>query len=113
MSKGGKLVNDVRNSSGSQVRVIFSHGAVEETVVLKGPAESVDRAEQMLEELWSSALEISITGEESAALLTGGKNCIMYKIQRNLQVPLSLEGHNLLLFGKPEETKKAKEMAAF
>ena len=82
-----------------------------ETVVLKGASESVVKAEQMLEELFSSAEEISLSAEEREALMTGGKRCIMGKIQQKLQVPAQLQGQKMMLFGMPEETREAKVVA--
>ena len=67
-------------------------------------------AHVLLEELLVSAEEICLSGEEREALLTRGKRCIMGKIQQKLQVPAQLQGQKMLLFGKPEETREAKEM---
>ena len=75
-----------------------------------GPTKSVEKAEQMLKELLSSAREISLSSLEKDALLTGGKGCIINKIQRKLQVPSSLLRQKLLLYGKPEDTQKAKDI---
>ena len=107
-SKGGKLLKYI--DSGAQIDFIHSGGAVE-TVVLKGASESVVKAEQMLEELLASAVEICLSGEEREALLTRGKRCIMGKIQQKLQVPAQLQGQKMMLFGKPEETREAKVVA--
>ena len=106
---GGKLVRDIRIQSGAKVIIPFSPGE-EETVVLRGPAESVDKAEQMLKELLSSVQEVYVSWEVKDALITGGKRCIMDNIRRKLQVLLSLQGQKLLLFGKPEDIKVAKDM---
>ena len=107
---GGKLVNEIRNASGVKVDIIFSPGIEQTDVVLKGPATSVEKAERMLLELLSSAKEINLTYEEKNALVTGGKECLMVKLQWRLQVPVSIQGRKLLLFGKSEETKKASEI---
>ena len=74
---------------------------------MTGSAESVSRAEQMLKELQSSALKITLSGEVRDALLTG-RGCILNKIGEKVQVPLSLEGCTLVLVGKQEDTKKAR-----
>ena len=91
----GKLLNGIENNSGAVVDVIRSPGE-RETVMLRGTSKSVDKVEGMLEELLSSALEIFISGEERDALLTGGRRCIMNKIQQKLQVPLSFQGQTIL-----------------
>jgi len=109
-SKGGKLLKDIRKYSGTDIYFSHSSGGGVETVVLLGASESVVKAEQMLEELLASAEEICLSGEEREALLTRGKRCIMGKIQQKLQVPAQLQGQKMLLFGKPEETREAKEM---
>ena len=69
----------------------------------------------MLEELLSSAVEISVSGEEKAALLSGtgsGKKNerILDKINEMISVPSSFKGKTIVMFGKPEETKVAKEI---
>ena len=84
--------------------------------MLKGPAKRVKKAEQMLEELLSSAVEISVSGEEKAALLSGtgsGKKNerILDKINEMISVPIKFKGkQTIVMFGKPEETKVAKEI---
>ena len=77
--------------------------------MLSGSVESVAKAEQMLKELRSSALNLKIplSWEVKCALLTG-KACILNKIREKLQVPLKLEGRTLVLVGKQEDTKKAR-----
>jgi len=107
--KGGKLIRKIRSYSRAEVNIIKSCEE-EEHVVLRGPTKSVEKAEQMLKELLSSAQEISLSWEEKEALITGGKRCIMDNLRSKLQVPVSFKGQKLLLFGKPEDTKKAKEM---
>ena len=107
---GGKLVKDIRKDNEAIVEVIPSPGRAEETVVLKGTSESVGKAEQMLMALCSSAQEISLSSEEREALLTGGRRCILTMIRLKLQVALYLQGQKLLLFGKPSDTKEAKEI---
>ena len=57
------LVNDVENKSGAEVGVIRS-GGEDQTVVLRGTSKSVDKAEEMLNELLSSAQEISLSWED-------------------------------------------------
>ena len=108
--KGGNLLKDIRKYSGTDIYLSHFSGGAVETVVLKGASESVVKAEQMLAELLASAEEISLSGEERRALMTGGKQCIMGKIHQKLQVPAQLQGQTILLFGKPEEIKEAKEM---
>ena len=107
--KGGKLVNDLQNESGASIGITPSHGE-EETVELKGPSKSVEKAEQMMEELLSSAKDIYLSYEEKDALLIGGKNCILVSMCGRLQVPAQIQGRKLVLIGKPEETRKAREM---
>ena len=110
-SKGGKLLKDIQKYSGTDIYFSHSSGGGVETVVLLGASESVVKAEQMLEELLSSAEEISLSAEEREALMSGGKQCIMGKIQQKLQVPAQLQGQKMMLFGKPEETREAKVVA--
>merc|ERR1719222_1675566 len=84
-----------------------------ERVVLRGPTEMVYKAEQMLEELLSSAVEISVSVEEAEALVRGGgkkKECILDKIEQKISVPLTLRGGKVVMFGKPGETKVAIEI---
>ena len=107
--KGGKLVRDIRIQSRAKVDITHFHGE-EETVELKGSTKSVDKAEQMLKELLESVQEISLSWKEKDALITGGKKCIMNNLRRKLQVPSSLQGQKLLLFGKSEDIKVAKKM---
>jgi len=99
---GGKLLKDIKNDSGAFLHVITSPGRLEE-VVLSGPSKSVDKAEQMLKELLSYALEISLSAEESYAVARwqGGKGCLLNKLQGRLQVPVQLQGRKLVLIGKP------------
>jgi len=114
--KGGKLVRRIRNNSGAHVHVIGS-GAREETVVLRGPVKLVNKAEPMLEELLSSALEISLqfslSDEEDRALLKGGKEgCIMNEISRRISVPVHCDNINrkLVIYGEKEEMMEAKNI---
>ena len=106
-TQGGKLEKNIWKVSGAGLQIIPSRGE-EETVVLSGTAVSVAKAEQMLKELQSSALKIDLSCEVREALVTGGKGCILNKIQEKLQVPLRLEGFTLVLVGKQEDTKKAR-----
>ena len=110
--KGGKLVRRIRNNSGAHVHVIGS-GAREETVVLRGPVKLVNKAEQMLEELLSSAMEISLSDEEDHALHKGGKEgCIMNEISRRISVPVHCDNINrkLVIYGEKEEMMEAKNI---
>ena len=72
----------------------------------------VDKAEQMLEELLSTALEISLSAEERKALLSkrARKKCIFNKIRQKISVPLQLHGKKVFIFGKSGDTKEAKEI---
>merc|ERR1719341_1168104 len=90
---GGKLANRIRRESGAVMKIIQSFEATQR-VVLRGPTEMVNKAEQMLEELLSSAVEISVSVEEAEALLRGGKKkgCILNKIEQRISVPLTLRG---------------------
>ena len=113
-AKGGKLVKSITRESGAKVTIEIEsrEGLGEESLVLKGPTKSVNKAEQMLEEVLSSVVKISVSAEERDALLSCGvnkKECIMYKIEERTSVPLVLQGCKVLLYGKPEETKEAKE----
>ena len=106
MDKGRKLVNEIQNESGARVDIIPSPG-IEQTVVLKGPLLLVENAEKMLSEIVSSAQELSLSYKEKDALLSGGKGCLLEKLQAKLQVAACIEGRKLVLFGKSEDTKKA------
>ena len=68
----------------------------------------------MLEELLSSAVEMALSVEEKEALLRrGGKKeeCIVDKIRQRISVPVSLLGNRkVVIYGKPKETKEAKEI---
>ena len=113
--KGGKLVRSITRGSGAHLHIIpsFARGGEKERVVVRGYAEMVNKAEQMLEELLSSAVEISVSAEETEALFSRcGKErgCILDKIMQRISVPLSLHGRKAVMFGKPEETKVAKEI---
>ena len=108
-SNGGKLVNEIQYRSGAKVDIVTSPG-IKQIVVLKGPAVSVEIAEKMLSELVSSAQEVSLSYEERTALLSGGKGCLLEKLQVMLPVAASIEGRKLVLFGKSEDSKKAVEM---
>ena len=103
---GGKLVKEIQNESGARVDIIPSPG-IEQTVVLKGPLLLVENAEKMLSEIVSSAQELSLSYKEKDALLSGGKGCLLEKLQAKLQVAACIEGRKLVLFGKSEDTKKA------
>ena len=105
-SKGRKLANEIQYESGARVDIIPSPG-IEENVVLKGPLLFVENAKGMLMELQSSAQELSLSYEEKTALLSGGKGCLLKKLQVMLQVALGIEGRKLVLFGKSEDSKKA------
>ena len=111
--KGGKLANRIRRESGAIMQMIQSFEA-RERVVLRGPTEMIDKAEQMLEEILSSAVEIALSVDEKEALLRGSgekKECILNKIRQRISVPISLRGSGkVVIYGKPEETKKAKEV---
>merc|ERR1719341_2273381 len=108
-SNGGKLVKEIQYRSGAKVDIIPSPG-IEENVVLKGPLLFVENAKGMLMELQSSAQELSLSYEEKTALLSGGKGCLMKKLQVMLQVALGIEGRKLVLFGKSDDSKKAMEI---
>ena len=113
IDKGGKLANRIRRESGAIMQMIQSFEA-RERVVLRGPTEMIDKAEQMLEEILSSAVEIALSVDEKEALLRGSgekKECILNKIRQRISVPISLRGSGkVVIYGKPEETKKAKEV---
>ena len=111
--KGGKLANSIRRESGAYMDIIPSFGGGKEKVVLRGPAEKVNKAEQMMEELLSSVVEIYVSDEEKEALLRGGgknKVCIMDKISHKISVPSAIRRQEVLIYGKPEETRVAKEI---
>ena len=108
-SKGRKLANEIQYESGARVDIIPSPG-IEENVVLKGPLLFVENAKGMLMELQSSAQELSLSYEEKTALLSGGKGCLLKKLQVMLQVALGIEGRKLVLFGKSDDSKKAMEI---
>ena len=78
--------------------------------MLKGPLLFVENAKGMLMELQSSAQELSLSYEEKTALLSGGKGCLLKKLQVMLQVALGIEGRKLVLFGKSDDSKKAMEI---
>ena len=82
--------------------------------MLTGCVEMVNKAELMLEEISSSAVEISVSDEERETLLSGGgkkKGCILEKIRQRISVPIRLQGsRKVVIYGKPEETKEAKEI---
>merc|ERR1719341_1743564 len=107
--KGGKLVKEIQKESGARVDINSSPGN-EETVVLKGPLLLVENAERMLMRLQSSVLEINLGYEEINILVAGGKVCLMNKLRTRLQVPVRLEGSKLMLIGKPENTKREREV---
>ena len=113
--KGGKLVRSIRQGSGAYIHIIPSvaRGGEKERLVVQGHAEMVNKAEKMMEELLSSAVKISVSAEETEALFSRcGKErgCILDKIMQRISVPLSLHGRKAVMFGKPEETKVAKEI---
>jgi len=108
-SKGRKLANEIQYESGARVDIIPSPG-IEENVVLKGPLLFVENAKGMLMELQSSAQELSLSYEEKTALLSGGKGCLLKKLQVMLKVALGIEGMKLVLFGKSDDSKKAMEI---
>ena len=67
----------------------------------------------MLEELLSTALEISLqfslSDEEDRALHKGGKEgCIMNKISRRISVPVQCENRKLVIYGEKEEMMEAQ-----
>ena len=99
--------------SSKSIWIIPSPG-IEEVVVLKGPARSVKKAEQMLLELQTSAREKNLSWEQRDALLAGGERCLLAQLQGRWQVPsgflTGFQGGKLILLGKPGETKKAIEM---
>ena len=67
----------------------------------------------MLEDLLSSAVEITLSNEERQVLLgRGSRNtgCILNKIEQIISVPLSFQVGKVVIYGKPEETKKAKQI---
>jgi len=110
---GGKLANRIRRESGAVMKIIQSFEATQR-VVLRGPTEMVNKAELMLVELLSSTVEISVSHEEKEVLLRGSgekKECILNKIRQRISVPVSLLGsRKVVIYGKPEETKEAKEV---
>ena len=94
MAKGGKLANRIRRESGAHLQIIQSSEA-SKGVVLRGHAEMVNKAELMLKEISSSAVEISVSDEEREVLLSGGgkkKGCILEKIRQRISVPIRLQG---------------------
>ena len=95
-ARGGQLLEEIRNYSGAKVEVNPFTGAEEEIVVLRGSSESVAKAEEKLNELLSSAQEISLSFEEKRVLLSGGKGCLMDKLRGRVQVSLKLEGNKLV-----------------
>ena len=112
--KGRKLANCIRRKSGAFME-IFPSVVAKQRVVLRGLNEMVNKAEPMLNELVSSAVEISLSFEEIETLLrgVGEKNkCILFKIVQRILVPVSFLGisRKVVIFGNPEETKDAKEI---
>merc|ERR1719430_796558 len=92
-ARGGQLIEEIRNYSGAKVEDNPFTGAEEEIVVLRGASESVVKAEEKLNELLSSAQEISLSFEEKRVLVRGGKGCLMDK---------------LVLIGESEKIKEAR-----
>ena len=80
MAKGGKLANRIRRESGAHLQIIQSSEA-SKGVILRGHAEMVNKAELMLKEISSSAVEISVSDEEREVLLSGGgkKKVVFWK----------------------------------
>ena len=110
--KGGKLIKNITRESGTSLHIIQSFGA-EQTVVLKGPVEMVNKAELMLKELLSSAVKISLSVEEKHTLLSKSgkkKKCILDVIGGRISVPLNFQDRNVLMFGKPRDTEEAKKI---
>ena len=108
--KGGKLARRIRNNSQAQLRIIESRSR-EEMVMLRGPVKVVNKAEQMLQELLSSAMEISVSDEEQCALLKGGKEgCIMNEISRRISAPVHCRDGKLVIHGEKEEIMEAKHI---
>ena len=112
MAKGEKLENSIRRKSGTNMNIIRPSEA-NEIVVLNGPTEMVNKAEQMLEELLSSAVEMALSVEEKEALLRRGgekEECIVDKIRQRISVPVSLLGNRkVVIYWKPKETKEIFE----
>jgi len=104
--KSGKLVERIRKNSGAQVRIIGSRER-EETVVLWGHVKLVNKAEQMLQELLSSAIEISLSDEEDRAL---HKGCIMKEMSRRISVPVHCDNRKLVIHGEKKEMMEAKHI---
>ena len=86
--------------------------------MLTGCVEMVNKAELMLEELLSSALEIPLSVEEQEALMTasmrGGnkKECILGRISQRISVPVQWvkQGRKVMIFGKVGERQEAKKI---
>ena len=78
--KGGKLINRIIWETRVNLIVIRSFEA-REKVVLRGLNKMVNKAELMLEEISSSAVEISVSDEEREVLLSGGgkKKVVFWK----------------------------------
>ena len=71
----------------------------------------VNKAEQMVEELLSSAVEIALSVEEKETLLRRGGECIVDKIRQRISVPVSLLGNRkVVIYGKSKETKEELEL---
>ena len=67
----------------------------------------------MLEELFSSAVKISLSAEEKYALLRRSdkkKESILDLIRQRISVPSSFHDENILMLGKPSETEEAKKI---
>jgi len=65
--KGGKLAKSIRQGSGAYIHIYIpsvARGREKGRVVVRGHAEMVNKAEQMLEELLSSAVEIPVSAGE-------------------------------------------------
>ena len=73
-----------------------------------GFEEEVKKAQEMINDYLESVLLMPISRAEKDVLLCGGKNNLLCDIsKRNLDAYCTIKDHYLLIFGSPEERKKA------
>lgn len=73
-----------------------------------GFEEEVKKAQEMINDYLESVLLMPISRTEKDVLLCGGKNNLLCDIsKRNLDAYCTIKDHYLLIFGSPEERKKA------
>ena len=104
----GKLLNLFRKKWGVDFFIDFEgvYGKARKLYFL-GLEDEVKKAKQRVDDFLESVLLLPISHAEKNVLLCGGKKSLLCDISKKVDAHCSVKDLNLMIFGSPEERKKA------